>query len=61
MTFFPGKDPAPGDASACDAIELMIVPPLWGRAGVGGGAIGDDGASPHAPTPDPSPQGGGEK
>src|SRR5438874_8562896 len=26
MTFFPGKDPAPGDAPACDAIELMIVP-----------------------------------
>jgi redox-sensitive bicupin YhaK (pirin superfamily) len=26
MTFFPGKDPAPGDAPACDAIDLMIVP-----------------------------------
>ena len=26
MSFFPGKDPAPGDAPACDAIELMIVP-----------------------------------
>src|SRR6266550_3785139 len=26
MTFFPGKDPAPGDAPASDAIELMIVP-----------------------------------
>jgi redox-sensitive bicupin YhaK (pirin superfamily) len=26
MTFFPGKDPAPGDAPACEAIELMIVP-----------------------------------
>jgi redox-sensitive bicupin YhaK (pirin superfamily) len=26
MSFFPGKDPSPGDAAACDAIELMIVP-----------------------------------
>jgi redox-sensitive bicupin YhaK (pirin superfamily) len=26
MSFFPGKDPKPGDAPACDAIELMIVP-----------------------------------
>jgi redox-sensitive bicupin YhaK (pirin superfamily) len=26
MTFFPGKDPALGDAPACDAIDLMIVP-----------------------------------
>jgi redox-sensitive bicupin YhaK (pirin superfamily) len=26
MTFFPGKDPAPGDKPACEAIELMIVP-----------------------------------
>src|SRR5438105_12015889 len=26
MTFFPGKDPAPGDAPACEAIALMIVP-----------------------------------
>ncbi len=26
MSFFPGKDPAPGDVPACDAIELMIVP-----------------------------------
>ena len=26
MTFFPGKDPAPGNAPASDAIELMIVP-----------------------------------
>jgi redox-sensitive bicupin YhaK (pirin superfamily) len=26
MTFFPAKDPAPGDAPACEAIELMIVP-----------------------------------
>jgi len=26
MSFFPGKDPAPGNAPACDAIELMIVP-----------------------------------
>jgi redox-sensitive bicupin YhaK (pirin superfamily) len=26
MSFFPGKDPGPGDAPACDAIDLMIVP-----------------------------------
>jgi redox-sensitive bicupin YhaK (pirin superfamily) len=26
MSFFPGKDPAPGDAPACQAIELIIVP-----------------------------------
>lgn len=26
MSFFPGKDPAPGDAPASDAIEQMIVP-----------------------------------
>src|SRR3954468_18803962 len=26
MSFFPGKDPAPGDTPACEAIELMIVP-----------------------------------
>ena len=26
MSFFPGKDPAPGDIPACEAIELMIVP-----------------------------------
>jgi redox-sensitive bicupin YhaK (pirin superfamily) len=26
MSFFPGQDPAPGDASAAEAIELMIVP-----------------------------------
>ncbi|PSM18531.1 pirin family protein [Nitratireductor sp. StC3] len=26
MSFFPGKDPKPGDASACDAVELMVVP-----------------------------------
>src|SRR5262245_54514154 len=26
MSFFPGKDPAPGDARASDAIEQMIVP-----------------------------------
>src|SRR5262245_815383 len=26
MSFFPGKDPTPGDAPACDAIDLMIVP-----------------------------------
>jgi redox-sensitive bicupin YhaK (pirin superfamily) len=26
MSFFPGKDPAAGDAPACDALELVIVP-----------------------------------
>jgi len=26
MSFFPGKDPAPGDAYACDALERVIVP-----------------------------------
>lgn len=26
MSFFPGNDPRPGDATACDAVELMIIP-----------------------------------
>ena len=26
MSFFPGHDPEPGDALACDAIELMVIP-----------------------------------
>ncbi|MGE7371246.1 pirin family protein [Neorhizobium sp. NPDC001467] len=26
MSFFPGTDPAPGDAFACDAIENLIIP-----------------------------------
>lgn len=26
MSFFPGPDPLPGDAFACDAIETLIVP-----------------------------------
>ena len=26
MSFFPGRDPAPGDERAADAIDLMIVP-----------------------------------
>ena len=26
MSFFPAKDPAPGDAPACDALEQVIVP-----------------------------------
>ncbi|MFN3548367.1 MAG: pirin family protein [Mesorhizobium sp.] len=26
MSFFPGRDPEPGDAFACDAIELMVIP-----------------------------------
>lgn len=26
MSFFPGKDPLPGDAFACDAIENLIIP-----------------------------------
>jgi hypothetical protein len=26
MSFFPGKDPRPGDAPSCDALERVIVP-----------------------------------
>ncbi|WP_442578672.1 pirin family protein [Mesorhizobium sp. ASY16-5R] len=26
MSFFPGNDPHPGDALACDGIELMVIP-----------------------------------
>ena len=26
MSFFPGPDPLPGDAFACDAIETLIIP-----------------------------------
>ena len=26
MSFFPAKDPAPGDARAADAIDLVVVP-----------------------------------
>ena len=26
MSFFPARDPEPGDAFSCDAIELMVVP-----------------------------------
>src|SRR6478672_5586024 len=26
MSLYPGKDPNPGDAFACDAIELMVIP-----------------------------------
>jgi redox-sensitive bicupin YhaK (pirin superfamily) len=26
MSFFPGKDPSPGDAQAADAIDLVVVP-----------------------------------
>lgn len=26
MSFFPGNDPRPGDAFACDAIETLIIP-----------------------------------
>ena len=26
MSFFPGNDPTSGDAFACDAIELMVIP-----------------------------------
>src|SRR5262249_40148597 len=33
MSFFPGKDPLPGDAHACDAIERVIVPPTTDLAG----------------------------
>ncbi len=33
MSFFPGKDPQPGDSFACDAIETLIVP---GARDIGG-------------------------
>lgn len=26
MSFFPGQDPAPGNAASCDAVELMVIP-----------------------------------
>ena len=26
MSFFPGKDPAPGDRFSCDALEIVVVP-----------------------------------
>jgi redox-sensitive bicupin YhaK (pirin superfamily) len=26
MSFFPGRDPEPGDAAACDALEHLIIP-----------------------------------
>lgn len=26
MSFFPGNDPQPGDAFACDAIDLLVIP-----------------------------------
>ena len=26
MSFFPGKDPPPGNATAADAIDLVVVP-----------------------------------
>ncbi len=26
MSFFPARDPEPGDAFSCDAIELMVIP-----------------------------------
>ena len=26
MSFFPGKDPQPGDTASCDAIETVVVP-----------------------------------
>ena len=25
MSFFPARDPEPGDAFSCDAIELMVI------------------------------------
>src|SRR6202158_6598288 len=33
MSFFPGKDPRPGDAPACDAIERVIAPRPRGIGG----------------------------
>ena len=26
MSFFPVRDPEPGDAFSCDAIEMMVIP-----------------------------------
>jgi 23S rRNA pseudouridine2605 synthase len=37
-----------------------LPPPLWGRAGEGGGASATRRSHPGTPTPNPSPQGGGE-
>ena len=35
MSFFPGNDPEPGDAFACDAIELMVIPNAKDIGGMG--------------------------
>jgi redox-sensitive bicupin YhaK (pirin superfamily) len=35
MSFFPGKDPVAGDAPACDAIDLVIVPRAVDLGGFG--------------------------
>jgi indolepyruvate ferredoxin oxidoreductase len=37
-----------------------LPPPLWGRAGEGGGGRATQGSDVPTPTPNPSPQGGGE-
>jgi hypothetical protein len=39
----------------------LLPPPLWGRAGEGGGAIVTSATRCGTPTPNPSPQGGGER
>ena len=36
MSFFPGKDPLPGDAFACDAIEHLIIPRTTDLGGFSG-------------------------
>ena len=38
----------------------LLPPPLWGRVGEGGGEIPPNDGTLTTPTPDPSPQGGGE-
>ena len=41
--------------------ELLLPPPLWGRVGAGGRAVGHCCATSPDPHPRPSPQGGGEE
>jgi putative ABC transport system substrate-binding protein len=40
--------------------KILLPPPLWGRVGEGGDASGTKFAFRTTPTPNPSPQGGGE-
>ena len=52
---------APIGANLRCAVPPRLPPPLWGRVGVGGRASGHSLAPFLDPTPDPSPQGGGEE